>query len=338
MIVIRADANEFIGTGHVMRCLSIADAFAVRNREVRFATSDHSADRMIHQRGYDTICLKRKWDALDGENLDGLLELYKPELLIVDSYFVTGNYFNRLKGKVCTAYIDDLNSDSWDVDYLINYNISADTAAYFRYRDTQTKLLIGPQYAPLRKEFRGMEKHRIKIVKDILVSAGGADPEMITERIMSEACHRWKNITFHFVIGALNPRIERIKTLSERNENAVLHINERNMAELMRVCDIAISAAGSTLYELCACGLPAVIYVLADNQLLLAKGFSEKGLMLNAGDCRNNTVFINELITVVQSLIDERKKRQKMSLRMQRLIDGNGAGRLAEELLGLLII
>ena len=333
MIIIRADANEKIGTGHVMRCLSIADAFSRKNKDVLFVTSDHTPDEMIRRRGYDSLCLDAVWDKINREDSVDIAEKYSPELLIADSYFVGDDYFKRLGGKVRTAYIDDLNFSPRGVEYLINYNVFARASDYPSYEGTKTELLLGPSYAPLRSEFQKVGEHAIKPVSDIFVSAGGSDPEMITERIMARICCRRKKTVFHFIVGGLNPRIEEINKLAREYKNAVLHVDEKHMAVVMKKCDMAVSASGSTLYELCACGVPTVTYTLADNQLMLADGFRKRGLALNAGDCRNNDAFIDGLVACIDSLAGDPDLRGDMSLRMQKSVDGYGADRLAETLL-----
>ena len=95
------------------------------------------------------------------------------------------------------------------------------------------------------------------------------------------------DIRFHFLIGAMNQDKKEIEKLAEGMSNAVLHYNVSDMKSLICSCDIAVSAAGSTLYEICACGVPLITYVLADNQYEGAKAFEEKGLALNCGDIRN---------------------------------------------------
>ena len=98
----------------------------------------------------------------------------------------------------------------------------------------------------------------------------------------------------------MNPRIDIIR--GKILGNAVLHINEHNMSALMQKCDIAISAAGSTLYELCATGIPAITYTLADNQLIAAEQFDKQGIMLSAGDCRDDEGFIVRLEKLLDKL------------------------------------
>ena len=331
MILIRADANEIIGAGHLMRCLSIARAFADKGEDVRFITADHKGDSLIHSRGFESLCMESEYNAMDSEDIVPVIEEYKPELLIVDSYFVTKEYFDRVNSLCKVAYIDDINEAVWDADFLIDYNIFGTVLDYSGYVNTRTSLLLGPKFAPLRSEFKNVPKHIIKPVSDVMISAGGSDPEKITERIMKEICPIWKEVSFHFVVGALNPRLEKIKALLA--PNMVLHINEQNMSGLMQKCDIAISAAGSTLYELCACGTPTITYTLADNQLLAAEEFERQELMINAGDCRNNASFIENLNQKLDYYAGNIEKRKIVSRKMQLLVDGYGAERIVNSLI-----
>lgn len=331
MILIRADANEVVGTGHIMRCLSLANAFNEIGEEVVFCTADHRADNLIRGKGYKVICLDSDWTELKEDGIVHVAEDLKPGLILVDSYYITEEYMHKLRKAAPTAYIDDMNSHCWDVDYLINYNIYADNFDYSAYRKSGTELLMGPRYAPLRSEFKGIPKRIVKeTVTDILVSAGGADPERITEKIIQDICPGERTIRFHFVVGALNPRINDIKKLQE--DNIILHINEKNMSALMNSCDIAISAAGTTLYELCATGLPTITYTLADNQLLPAKAFDEQHVMISADDCRDNSRFIDNLKIAVNNLINDHQLRVQCAQNMQNLVDGNGADRIVKRL------
>ena len=325
MIIIRADANEHIGTGHVMRCLSVAQAFVDKGEKVLFVTADHRGDRLIKQQGFDVACLNTEWTNMESEELDKFVKECKPNLLLIDSYYVTEQYLDRLRNVVTTAYFDDLNEKYWNVDYLINYNIYAGVFDYSRYHDANTELLLNPRYAPLREEFKNCPKHEIKRVSDILISAGGGDPEHVFEKIMSGICLDMKEIVFHFIVGALNPRLDDIKVLAKDKKNIVLHINEKHMSDLMRNCDIAVSAAGTTLYELCATGIPTITYTLANNQLVAAEQFGKQGIMLSSGDCREDEGFIGRVKTNIEKLTGDIELRRGLSIKMQHLVDGNGA-------------
>ena len=332
VILIRTDANEKIGMGHVMRCLAIAHAFVSKGCKVAFVTAENKSAELIKSRGYDAICLNSDYTDMENERLDRIVTAAGADLLVLDSYHVTEHLFDALKSVVKTVYIDDLNMAGWNTDYLINYNITAAVCDYSRYNGTRTKLLLGPQYAPLRDEFIGISGHVIKNAEDIFVSAGGADPEHVTEKIMEEIVPDHPEARFHFVVGALNSELETLKSLAGKYVNIVLHINESHMADLMKKCDVAVSAAGSTLYELCACGTPTVTYILADNQIAGGKQFEKQGFILNAGDSRKSEDFIGRLKRALQKLIDDESLRRSLSGSMQRLVDGYGAYRIAEEL------
>ena len=338
MVFIRADANEQIGSGHVMRCLAIAKELLNIGEEVLFITADNKGDILIQQGGFESICMHSDWTDMESElkDLRNCIVRYKPRLLLIDSYYVTKEYFEKLHGLSALAYIDDLNSACWKVDLLINYNIFAMALDYSSYRARKTKLLLGPRYVPLRKEFQNLVfcENRDK-VKNIFVSAGGSDPERVTEKFLEYICgeKEFENIDFHFVVGALNPRLESIKNKARTVKNVLLHINERHMGDLMQSCDIAVAAAGTTLYELCACGVPTITYTLADNQLVAAEEFNKQEIMINVGDCRGNLQLFEILKQVLQKMINHAEMRKKISQRMRQCVDGKGVRRLVEELL-----
>lgn len=332
MIIFRADANEHTGTGHIMRCLAIAAEFAERGEKIIFATADTKSHEIIKRRGFNTFCLDSNYTDMEAElsAMNLIIKDYNPSLVVIDSYYVTEKYFHGLSGKTRTAYIDDLNAECWDVDFLVNYNIYSSLYDYSSY-SKRTKLLLGPEYVPLRKEFQNLPEHAVnEKIEAILISAGGSDPENVTEKIINDVCINWPGVKFHFVVGAMNPAASRLKELS--GKNIVLHIDERNMSRLMMSCDIAVSAAGSTLYELCACGTPAITYVLADNQTAGANCFAARGIMLNAGDCRGDREFTARINRNIEALARDSQHRKNLSRKMQKLIDGKGAARLAEAL------
>ncbi len=333
-MLIRADANSMIGSGHVMRCISIGKAFLERGCEVAFLTADHDGDDLIRQSGIDVFCLEKDWSNLDSETdaLVNLIRKIEPSLLIVDTYYATEYYFDQLSGFVPTAYIDDQNICVWNVDYLINYNIFSSVYDYSAYDDTKTMLILGCRFAPLRDEFRNIPEQNLREnVTNVLISAGGADPGGVTEKIIKEICPLFRDLSFHFIIGALNPRIDSIKLLA--CDNVVLHINEQNISQLMRRCDAAIAASGSTLYELCACGIPTIAYSLADNQIIAVEEFARQDIMLSAGDSRMNEKFSDDIIEALKLLIEDRDLRNRLSERMREVVDGNGAYRVADILL-----
>ena len=183
---------------------------------------------------------------------------------------------------------------------------------------------------PLRTEFKSLPNHIVnKKIHNVFVSAGGSDPEHITERLITEVCPQWPGVRFHFIIGSLNSRASAIR--AHESFKITMHVNETHMAEVMRECDVAISAAGTTLYELCACGVPTILYVLADNQVGAEKEFVSRGIMLDAGDCRNKEPFCKNVGELLKGMCVE--KRQELSKKMRGLVDGRGAERIVERLM-----
>lgn len=148
---------------------------------------------------------------------------------------------------------------------------------------------------------------------------------------MERVCSEMPHINFHFVVGALNPRIDSIKQLE--TENIILHINETNISKLMTKCDLAVSAAGTTLYELCACGIPTITFTLADNQLIAASEFEKQEVMINSGDSRDNPIFPERVTACLKELAEDMHKRREYSEKMQNLVDGHGAETIARRLL-----
>lgn len=336
MIFFRADGNSELGTGHVMRCLSLAKALQKQGEQCVFVAADECMKAVIISNGFQFICLNSRWDDLMPELLE-LIELIKwhmPSLLILDSYYVTQNYMTCLKEIVKVAYIDDLNLFDYPCDFLINYNIYGDELGY-KNLDGRS-MMIGCQYAPLREEFarNGLRKVKDRVT-DVLITVGGSDPSNISQALL-EALGSDKNLNglrFHLVVGRLNQHAMQLNSMAKQEQRIIIHQDVSNMAELMHSCDISISAAGSTLYELCACGTPAISFAFADNQLPGTKSFAKVGVIPTAGDWRRNKhgVVMNIQMFLL-NMMEQKNTRQVMASKMQNLVDGTGAIRLAEEL------
>jgi len=339
MILFRADANSTLGSGHVMRCLTIASSFRKRGYECGFITADHDAERLIVSHGFNNYILGSSWINLEYElpEFQKIVSKISPELLIIDHYYSTENYIESLKRFTKIMYIDDLDAFNNPADTIINYNIYAASMDYGkRYAGKRTRLLLGPTYTPLRDEFKNAGEKHVKVhIHDVLVSTGGSDSAGIGIKLLKELqdTNNWQDTIFHFVVGVLNPNRNEIKELEENFPNVVIHENVTRIDELMKMCDIAISAAGSTQYELCACGTPTINYVLADNQIPGAKEFEKAGLMINAGDYRDQENFAARLLSLTGELAENYYRRLEMSRSMQKLVDGNGAERIVNELI-----
>ena len=133
----------------------------------------------------------------------------------------------------------------------------------------------------------------------------------------------------------MNSDGEEIERLVQDMPNVVIHKNVRNMQELICSCDVAVSAAGSTMYELCACSMPIITYILADNQIAGAKKFADMGLALFAGDARTDKNFCETLLSRLDELARDYELRAAMAKKAYSVVDGKGAGRVIEAITGI---
>ena len=276
-----------------MRCLAIASAAQERGEKCVFVVSSPEFEDLLIRQGFFVDVIDGDYRQLWIEDMISAVNTYRPELLFVDSYYVTYEFLIRLKD-IChsmackTIYIDDRYSFPYACDFLVNYNIFGNLDRYMNLYSGEILIpcfFLGTEYAPLRKEFRELDRRITRpVARHILVTTGGADVEHLTVELM-EAIES-STIIYHFVIGSMNSDQEIIKEQANRFNNIVIHENVSEMAKLMSLCDVAISAAGSTLYELCATQTPTVTYIVAQNQIQAAEGFEESGIMKNCGDVR----------------------------------------------------
>lgn len=343
MFYIRADANNVIATGHVMRCMSIADELEQSSIKVCFLTADHNADELIEKRGFEVICLDSSWNDLEKEVSDGkLTALLKNtndlEGIIVDTYYATENYLQRLHDICKTIYIDDIFSlKRYPVDILINYNIYGEDLDYKSRCLNETRLLLGTEYTPLRREFKNIDKKIRETVKDVFISTGGTDNYNIAGKLLGEIFENKKSelskLNFYVISGAMNKNLPYLLEMEKKYKNIIVYQNVSNISEIMLKCDIAVSACGSTMYELCACGLPIVTYSFADNQIPGIRKFVEKGVAFNCGDLRAGfEKTLNNIIKHIEKLNkDYLLRRQKIKL-VSEVMDGNGGHRIVTEI------
>ena len=340
MILFRADGNASIGSGHIMRCLSIADAFKRKQKDSLFVLADKTFRPLIEERGYVTYILDSDYRNMDSEldNMKKAIAFYHPEMVIADSYYVTKEYLQELKELAHLVYVDDLASFAYPVDVLVNYNAYGPDVSYKElYLDEKVsvpKLVMGLRYAPLREMFRNLPaRKQNKTVKDILISTGGADPIHLALRLVHHIAQSAYPQRFHFLVGAMNADYDEIQNIVAKQKNIFVHYNVKDMKTFISSCDLAVSAAGSTTYEISACGVPMITYVLADNQIQGAQALEKLGLAISCGDLRNNVKAEQQIMEAVALFADDFVLREKMGKQMQKLVDGNGADRLVEELL-----
>lgn len=336
MIFVRADGNSRVGLGHLMRCLTIADALREQGEETHFILADSRAQELVICRGYPCTVLETDYSHMEEElpKLEELLSRYQPRFLLLDSYFVTERYLRTLRGKVKRACMDDLFCLREPVELLINYNLYGEELGYRKAFGADTKLLLGSAYVPLRKEFCACSYEVRQQAEQILITTGGGDSYNLAGQILTELLKREEQLSFHVVSGSMNPHLPALQRMAEQYGKIHIHSNVQHMAELMKQCDAAVSAGGSTLYELGAVGVPTVCFSFAENQERLAESFGEKELAVFAGSYLKEGRGLFSLIgSRLAELLADVKLRKALSRRARDLVDGRGAERIAEALL-----
>lgn len=346
MIFIRADGGPEIGIGHLMRCMTLALELALRQggrENVCFVCAGQGSADFVKGRGFPARVLETDYRDMESELplWRGILEEAREErgagafLILVDSYFVTEKYLAFLRNRAFTALMDDMGVERYPVDCLINYSLTADYRAYERlYAGQNTSLMIGCRYAPVRRQFLNAGYQVQKQVKSVLITTGGGDIENIAGQI-------WKTVNsekyeFHLVTGRFSPHFQELKSLERGCSNLRIHHDVEDMAGLMKMCDLAVTAGGSTVYELAAVGVPFICFSYADNQTEQARSMEERGIALYAGayhySPRETLARIGDLF---ERLSSHAQERMAIHENEKRMTDGNGAGRLAEELIRL---
>lgn len=340
-IAIRADGSPNIGTGHIQRCLALSSQLQKEGMEVLFITkSNRLVKERVKQEGFEIVELNNNSDL--EEDLERTIEIIKTnkiDVLITDSYEFDEKYLSVAKKNVkMLVSVDDLANITFPSDIVINQNIYAKNLE-FRSLTGKTKFLLGSQYALLRKEFSGLGKRKINgKVHNVLITLGGSDNFNLTPKILNMLGKIQDEFKITTVISYFFNNVYEIeKAIKKMIKRVEVIYNSSQMADLMLSADLAITGGGTTLYELAATGTSALAFCLADNQYKNVVGMAEVGTVVNLGwgnafDEENFHQKINKLIKDYQS-------RKKMSKLGQKLVDGKGSSRCAQEILreGLLL-
>lgn len=358
-LYIRTEANLITATGHMMRCLAIADAAAEKGICTVFIVAEEGSERFPRERGYETICLGRRWDDFTGEIsvMERLIAERHVELMLIDSYFVSEDYMKAVTKMTRTAYVDDLHAAVWSCSILIDYAVYYDLFDY-RKEYPDAKLLLGCKYAPLRKEFWKLPAKQIRqTVKKVLVVTGGTDEHQFmkrfTEALLSQR-NLFAGVEFTLICGPFNREIEEIRQLSAEYmaEAGILEDDGKGISDnrtdgkadgikikiypslptlkdAMLETDLLITAGGTTLYEMAACGTPGICFCIADNQLDNVLGFAGQGLAWYAGDVRKDFSY-DRLMQMMKELMGDYAARAAVSEKLRALVDGKGAERIVD--------
>jgi UDP-2,4-diacetamido-2,4,6-trideoxy-beta-L-altropyranose hydrolase len=342
-VAIRVDGSSNIGMGHIIRCISLAGEFKKKGNNVFFLSMHEEGIQKLIEEGYEVLRLKKNENrfyelsanedefglADELSEINGFISQKPVDILVVDSYHVDYNYLQELRDKCrLLVYIDDINSFVYPVDILINGNITGEYMGYSR-NSSEEILLLGPQYNMIRSEFKNLPSRIVnREIKEMLVTTGGSDPCGMSIKIIKAMLSDtlFKNIRINLVIGAGFKEKDKIHKEIYEFDNIHLYENVRRMSEVILRSDLAISAGGSTLYELCACGTPAIAFILADNQAMIVEKLEELGYIFSLGWYYQFSD--KELLSAIKKMYFDYEARAAYSKRMQKLVDGNGVKRI----------
>jgi UDP-2,4-diacetamido-2,4,6-trideoxy-beta-L-altropyranose hydrolase len=322
-----------------MRCLALAQAWRESRGEVEFlmTTPSPAIVARLRREGMSVSTLSAQRGGIDdARQTDEYARSSGSRWIVIDGYQFAPTYHRALKGAgYFVLHIDDgMHPGRYFADIVVDQNICAIESTYAE-REPYTRLLLGTRYAMLRREFtstpRPVRDFPV-VARKILVTLGGADSENATSNVL-RSLERVDIDGAEAVVvaGSSNPNIGLLeRELAGLKFNARLQANVNDMQPLMRWADVAISAAGSTCWELCYMGLPSILLVLADNQERIAAELSGRGIaasMRRFGACA-----VNEVATELAALMRNAERRARFGQAGQQLVDGRGAYRVVSSL------
>jgi UDP-2,4-diacetamido-2,4,6-trideoxy-beta-L-altropyranose hydrolase len=348
-LLIRADANLAMGTGHVMRGLALAQAWQEAGGDTIFAMSEGppALERRLRDEGIKLQPIRESPGSLgDARSTVQMADISQARWIVVDGYHFGADYQFEIKGSGhgCLFVDDNGHAAHYYADWILNQNIHASESLYRR-REPSTRLLLGTRYCMLRREFL-QRRNGTRIVRDvgdrILIACGGSDPDNLTRRIIEtmESVTQLR-LELTAVVGASNPHLSDIEDAARRSRHSVRVVqSSTRMAELMVWADFAISAAGTICWEFCALGLPALLIAVATNQQAAAETLQSLGVakLLFQGQLFCPEMFrpgeVEELASAVAALVTSPLERQRLARESSSLVDGKGASRVVAALLG----
>jgi len=342
-LVIRADANSLIGTGHLMRCLALAQRWHDHDGEVTFLShcqNENLRQRILHE-GFNFSPIDKPHPHPNDlkKTLLILSDLTHPTnntWLVLDGYHFNANYQKAIREcRYKLLVIDDMaHLDHYCADILLNQNFHASTLNYSC--DNENIRLLGCDYVMLRLEFlkyRNWKRHTPRKAKKILVTLGGADPDNVTLKVI-QALNRIDDpeLEVKVVVGPANPNINSLKmALAHPAFNIHFLYDVSDMPGLMAWADLAVSAAGSTCWEMAFMGLPNCMVILADNQISVAEMLHTQEVSVNMGWAKS--IELTSILQIVSDLMQDKPRRRDMSNKGRSLVSGQGSGRVIHSML-----
>ncbi len=343
-LLIRADAGPTVGTGHVMRTLALGQSWARNGGQVTFVCGDlpRGLVKRIENENFDVYQIQNgNCDGADAKDTSEIASVVQPGWIVLDGYRFDDTYQQSVRAgsRARLLVVDDYGHASHShADLILNQNVYASSSQYAN--SSRAKVLAGPQFVLLRNEFdrdaaAAMKSKKIVAeARRILVTFGGADPDnwtLKTLQILSDLNR--KKLIVDCVAGACYTHFAELQMFKKSaNMSLRIHRNIDRMSQLMERVDLAITAGGSTCYELARCGVPSIVASIAANQIPIARTLHDAGVMVSIDEngsrkepCKLNGTRLKQAI---RKLINDPDQRRSMSQDGRRLVDGKGATRI----------
>lgn len=341
-LLVRADASTQIGTGHFMRCLALAQAWQERGGTPSFLMAPGSgalANRLKNNRISELRLSAEPGSSADAKETAEIALRHNAAWVALDGYQFTSDYQRTLKNKIAhLLFLDDVgDAERYYADLLLNQNAYA-TAETYGDRAGDCATLLGASYFLLRREFWELRNHSRRIRPrghNLLVTFGGGDPENATSQALQAlAVLPTADMKVRVLVGASNPHRDGLEKLAAKLPHSVeFVIDTQRIAHEMAWADLAISAAGSTSWELAFMGLPSLLVTLAENQQGCAEYLHSHGIAVSLG--WHHSVQPAETASALSALASDAEKCREMSSRGRALIDGRGAERVVNAMLSI---
>jgi UDP-2,4-diacetamido-2,4,6-trideoxy-beta-L-altropyranose hydrolase len=336
-LLFRTDASLTMGTGHVMRCIALAQAMEDAGGRAAFALAEGTAGirAKLVEESCDVLPISAEAGSVgDSGQCITLARQQGADWIVVDGYQFSDDYQRALKvAGFKVLFLDDYgHAAHYSADLVLNQNAQAPEGLY-AVREPYTRLLLGTEYCLLRREFsswRGWKREIAPVGRKVLVTMGGSDPDNVTEVVIAALQHL-PDVEATIVVGGSNPHFDSLQGLtSQGGQRFRLLRSITNMPELMAWADVAVSGAGSTCWEMCLLQLPMMLIDLADNQKPIAGALGEMGAAIHLG--ASGEVSASEVAESVRNLLAAGTDRVSLAKRCGQLVDGRGAVRVLGEL------
>jgi UDP-2,4-diacetamido-2,4,6-trideoxy-beta-L-altropyranose hydrolase len=333
-VLIRADGGPAVGAGHLMRSLALGHALAL-NSDVTFVLSPGSTvlARLVEQRGFSVVeTPSRHPDRRDADMVAGLINGAAEHWVVADGYCFDDRYFARLRsaGARLAAIDDRPRLSLYDVDIVVDQNVGALRQPY---PAPSSRLLLGPRFVLLQPEL-GDRRRLPRQAGDacrVLLTAGGSDSADVTDGIL-RALRQVKGIETTVVVGPMSTRGDAIVAAHGNTSGFTFVRGSFDLVPLMRAADLAIATVGVTLWELAYLGVPVLAISTNAVQSEIAAVAGEYGAIRWLGGA--GSVTSEQIRENVTDLLVDEATRQEMSRLGRFLVDGGGARRVADAILG----